>query len=395
MPTVIYVFSLCTFTFGLSEFVVAGLVSAMAEDLGTSTTAVGSAIAAYALGAAIGAPLLTALLLNWRDRTSLSLTLAVLAVGSLAFAWAEQLWTVNLVRFVIGLAHGVFMAVAADVAVKLVDAPRAGRALSLVWLGLTLALALGVPLGTLLGSLWSWRAIFVALGVLGLLSLLGLVRLMPRQAAAPLPAGGRLAGVAALMQRPLLAAAGIAMLVSVATFSFLTYVSPFLLQVTQGGVRLLSLAMLMFGAATMLGNVLGGVLADRFEAGRCLKIALGLLAANLALLYLGREHAWAVVLLVGVLGAVFFAIVTLSTLRLLGLARQLAPHATGVASGLSIAAFNLGTALGGALGGLMIERVGLVYLPLAGAAAGLLALGLLMAQPGKSRSGFQQVEREA
>ncbi|HYQ53573.1 MAG TPA: MFS transporter, partial [Pseudomonas sp.] len=139
MPTVIYVFSLCTFTFGLSEFVVAGLVSAMAEDLGTSTTAVGSAIAAYALGAAIGAPLLTALLLNWRDRTSLSLTLAVLAVGSLAFAWAEQLWTVNLVRFVIGLAHGVFMAIAADVAVKLVDAPRAGRALSLVWLGLTLA----------------------------------------------------------------------------------------------------------------------------------------------------------------------------------------------------------------------------------------------------------------
>lgn len=395
MPTVIYVFSLCTFTFGLSEFVVAGLVSAMAEDLGTSTTAVGSAIAAYALGAAIGAPLLTALLLNWRDRTSLSLTLAVLAVGSLAFAWVEQLWTVNLVRFVIGLAHGVFMAIAADVAVKLVDAPRAGRALSLVWLGLTLALALGVPLGTLLGSLWSWRAIFVALGVLGSLSLLGLLRLMPRQAAAPLPAGGRLSGFAALMQRPLLAAAGTAMLVSVATFSFLAYVSPFVLQVTQGGVRLLSLAMLMFGAATMLGNVLGGVLADRFEAGHCLKIALGLLAANLALLYLGREHAWAVVLLVGVLGAVFFAIVTLSTLRLLGLAKQLAPNATGVASGLSIAAFNLGTALGGGLGGWMIERVGLVYLPLAGAAAGLLALGWLMAQPGKSRSGFQQVEREA
>ena len=158
---------------------------------------------------------------------------------------------------------------------------------------------------------------------------------------------------------------------------------------------MLSLAMLMFGAATMLGNVLGGVLADRFEAGHCLKIALGLLAANLALLYLGREHAWAVVLLVGVLGAVFFAIVTLSTLRLLGLAKQLAPHATGVASGLSIAAFNLGTALGGGLGGWMIERVGLAYLPLAGAAAGLLALGLLMAQSGKSRSGFQQVEREA
>jgi len=395
MPIVIYVFSLCTFTFGLSEFVVAGLVSAMAEDLGTSTTAVGSAIAAYALGAAIGAPLLTAVLLNWRDRTSLSLTLAVLAVGSLAFAWVEQLSAANLVRFVIGLAHGVFMAVAADVAVKLVDAPRAGRALSLVWLGLTLALALGVPLGTLLGSLWSWRAIFVALGVLGLVSLLGLLRLMPRQAAPALMPGGRLAGLSALMQRPLLAAASIAMLVSVATFSFLTYVSPFLLQVTHGGIQLLSLAMLMFGAATILGNLLGGVLADRFEAGRCLKVALGVLAGNLALLYLGREQPWAVVLLVGVLGAVFFAIVTLSTLRLLGLAKQLAPQATGVASGLSIAAFNLGTALGGGLGGWMIERVGLAYLPLAGAVAALLALGVLVVRSGAMNELQPHAEPEA
>ncbi|MFJ4156115.1 MFS transporter [Pseudomonas sp. NPDC089752] len=377
MPIIISVFSLCTFTFGLSEFVVAGLISAMAEDLGTSTTAVGSAIAAYALGAAIGAPLLTALLLDWRDHTSLALTLAVLAVGSLTFAWVEQLWALNLVRFVIGLAHGVFMAVAADVAVKLVDAPRAGRALSRVWLGLTLALALGVPLGTLLGSLWSWRAIFVALGVFGLLSLLGLLRLMPRQKAPLPPIEGRLAGLVALMQRPLLVTAGMAMLVSIATFSFLTYVSPFLLQVTEGGVRLLSLAMLMFGAATILGNLLGGACADRFETGRCLNVALALLAANLGLLFLGREQPWAVVLLIGVLGAVFFAIVTLSTLRLLGLAKQLAPHATGVASGLSIAAFNLGTALGGGLGGLMIEQVGLVYLPLAGAAAALLALGLI------------------
>lgn len=383
MPIVIYVFSLCTFAFGLSEFVVAGLVSAMAEDFATSSTAVGSAIAAYALGAAIGAPLLTALLLGWRERNVLLLTLAVLALGSLAFAWVEQLPLANLIRFVIGLAHGVFMAVAADVAVKRVDASRAGKALSLVWLGLTLALALGVPLGTLLGSWWSWRAIFVALGLAGLLGLCGLWWLMPRQEAPALPPAGRLA---TLLSRPLLAAAAIAMLVSVATFSFLTYVSPFLLQVTRGDVGLLSLAMLMFGGATLIGNVLGGHAADRFAIDRSLQVALILLACNLGLLYLGRQKAWAVVLLVGGLGALFFAIVTLSTLRLLALARQLAPQASGVASGLSIAAFNLGTALGGGLGGWLIEWVGLVYLPLAGAAAALLALLLLSRQAAAARS---------
>ncbi|WP_409522148.1 MFS transporter, partial [Pseudomonas sp.] len=155
----------------------------------------------------------------------------------------------------------------------------------------------------------------------------------------------------------------------------------FVLQVTHGSVRLLSLAMLVFGAATILGNLLGGQCADRFAADTSLKVALALLATNLGLLFLGREQAWAVVLLVGGLGAVFFAIVTLATLRLLNLAKQVAPHATGVASGLSIAAFNLGTALGGGLGGWMIERIGLIYLPLAGGVAALIGLGMLMLQP--------------
>ncbi|CAM3586145.1 Chloramphenicol resistance protein [Pseudomonas reidholzensis] len=394
MPIVIYVFSLCTFTFGLSEFIVAGLVSAMADDLQRPVTAVGAAIAAYALGAAIGAPLLTALLVTWRDRSVLLLTLAVLALGSLLLASVEQLLALHLVRFVIGLAHGVFMAVASNVAVKLVEPSRGGRALSVVWVGLTLSLALGVPLGTVLGSFWSWRLIFVVLGVLGLFSLLGLLRLMPRQAQ-PLAdqPGARRAGLSALLQRPLLAAASIAMLVSVAVFSFFTYVSPFLLDVTQGGLRLLGLGMLMFGGCTLVGNLLGGYVADRFEPGRCLMVALALLATTLALLYSFKQSPWAVLVLVGALGAVFFAIVTLSTLRLLNLAQTLAPQASGVASGLSIAAFNLGTALGGGLGGWLIDQVGLAYLPLAGVGAALLAMLVLAGQLAPAPAVGAELER--
>ena len=87
MPAVIYIFSLCTFTFGLSEFVVAGLVSAISMDLHESISQVGSAIAAYALGAAIGAPIITALLANWRDKTVLLLTLGVLPPAALPSVW--------------------------------------------------------------------------------------------------------------------------------------------------------------------------------------------------------------------------------------------------------------------------------------------------------------------
>ncbi|MGG5289218.1 MFS transporter [Pseudomonas shirazensis] len=382
MPLAIYVFSLCTFAFGLSEFVVAGLVSAMAADLSSSVAAVGAAIAAYALGAAIGAPLLTAALASWCDRSLMLLTVAVLGVGSLLLASVEQVWTLHLVRFVIGLAHGVFMAIAASVAVKLVAPAQAGRALSVVWMGLTVSLALGVPLGTLLGSFWSWRVIFVALALLGCLSLIGLLRWMPVQAGAAADAqpGAGLSGLRAVLLRPLLSVAGVSMLVSVAVFSFFSYVSPYLLEVSQAGPRLLSAGMLLFGACTIAGNLVGGYAGDRFAINRCLLLALLMLVVTLMLLYVFRQSPWAVLGLVGVLGAVFFAIVTLSTLRLLNLAKTLAPHASGVASGLNIAAFNLGTALGGGLGGLLVGQLGLAWLPLAGVGAALLAIAVLLSQ---------------
>lgn len=174
MPAAIYVFSLCAFAFGLSEFVVAGVLTAIADDLGAQISLVGTAIAAYALGAAIGAPLITALVAHWRDRQILLLATALLALGSLLMSASPNLVTLLVIRFVVGLGHGVFMAVASDAATRLVDPQRSGRALSVVWIGLTLALAFGVPIGTWLGSAWSWRVVFMAIGVLSVAGMLGL-----------------------------------------------------------------------------------------------------------------------------------------------------------------------------------------------------------------------------
>ncbi len=381
MPAVIYIFSLCTFTFGLSEFVVAGLVSAISMDLHESISQVGSAIAAYALGAAIGAPIITALLANWRDKTVLLLTLGVLAAGSVAISLAPDVLTLHGVRFIIGLAHGVFMAVASNAAVKLVDPVRAGRALSLVWMGLTLSIAFGVPLGTFFGSYWSWRMVFLAIGGLGLISTLGLVLLMRQQ---PRSSSHRATdlkqSIAALWHRELLGAATIAMLVSVATFSFFTFVSPFLLDITRVPPQVLSLAMLVFGICSILGNLLGGYLVDAFDADRCLLGGLTALMLNLSGLHLWGDSMIATLTLVGLLGVVFFAIVTLSTLRMLRLAHHYTPQSSAVASGLNIASFNLGTALGGIGAGWVITHFGLAYIPIAGAAAAGVAISTLALQ---------------
>ncbi|WP_454694848.1 MFS transporter [Achromobacter aegrifaciens] len=379
MPVAVYVFSVCTFAFGLSEFVAAGLISAMAASLGASIEAAGAAIAAYALGAAIGAPLVTALLAPWTDRRILALAMAVLALGSVLMSLSPTLPVLLGVRFVVGLAHGVFMAVASDAATRLVAAPRAGRALSVVWIGLTLALALGVPLGTFLGSIWSWRAIFAGVGVLALAGAIGLLRYMPVRGQGKPQAAVR-AGLRALAHPRMLATAGVGALVSVATFSFFTFISPYLLQVTQADVRWLSAAMLLFGLCSIAGNLFGGYLADAMDADRAALLALAALAANLSGLYLLRDSGLAVVALAGVLGMVFFCIVTMLTLRLLKLAQRHVPESTAVAAGLNIASFNLGTAVGGGLGSLTIVHAGLAWLPLVGAVAAVAAMAALRLQ---------------
>jgi predicted MFS family arabinose efflux permease len=382
MPAAIYVFSLCTFAFGLSEFVVAGLLSAMATDLHAQIAAVGTAIAAYALGAAIGAPFVTAFVSHWRDKHVLMVAVAVLALGSVLMGLSPNLPTLLAIRFVVGLGHGVFMAVASDAATKLVDQKHAGRALSVVWIGLTLALAVGVPMGTFLGSIWSWRIIFLSIGALGTLSMFGLLFFMPLRQ--PDQHRGRRVsawhGLKAVTHPQLMTTAGVGVLVSVATFSFFTFVSPYLLDVTGVDVRWLSAAMLVFGLCAIVGNLLGGYLADVMgPVGSSLAALVGL-TLNLLGLYGLNDSPAAMMVLVGSLGMFFFCIVTLLTLRLLKLAQALAPESAAVAAGLNIASFNLGTALGGGLGSIAISYADVSLLPLVGASAAAAAVAVLCLQ---------------
>jgi predicted MFS family arabinose efflux permease len=374
MPAAIYVFSLCAFAFGLSEFVVAGLLTAIADDLDARISLVGTAIAAYALGAAIGAPFITALVAHWRDRQILLLATALLGLGSLLMSASPNLLTLLAIRFVVGLGHGVFMAVASDAATRLVEPQRSGRALSVVWIGLTLALAFGVPIGTYLGSVWSWRVIFLTIGALSVAGMLGLALCMPRGGAAdPSARGGARKGIQAITHPQLLMTAGIGALVSVATFSFFTFVSPYLQQITGVDVQWLSLGMLLFGVCAIAGNLLGGFLGDAMDGDRSLRLALVALAVNLLGLYGFAGVPALMMLLIGTLGICFFSIVTLLTLHLLKQAQHFIPNYSSVAAGLNIASFNLGTALGGAVGSLTISYATLASVPLTGAVAAILA----------------------
>ncbi|MHC1550821.1 MFS transporter [Phyllobacterium sp. K27] len=388
MPAAVYMFSLCTFAFGLSEFVVAGLVSAVAVDLHADIGIVGTGIAFYAFGATIGAPFITALVSQWQEKHVLVLAMITLAAGSLAMSVAPDIFTLLAIRFVVGLGHGVFMAVASDAATKLTDPAKAGRAVSVVWVGLTFALALGVPLGTYLGNIWSWRIIFLFIGVLGVLGSLGLLFFMPNRAGDG-DATSRLgawAAIKAIAHPQLMITAGIGILVSVATFSFFTFVAPYLLQITESDIKWLSAAMLLFGLCTVVGNLIGGYVVDTIDVNRSVIVGVAGLGVNLTCLFVFRDSPGAMVLLIGLLGISFFSTVTMLTLRLLKMAQHYIPQSTAVAAGLNIASFNLGTALGGVLGSVTIASGNLPFIPLVGALAAVIAVIILALQIRHARS---------
>ena len=374
MPLAIYAFSLCAFALGFTEFVVIGLVPAMALDLGTSTTQVGAAVTAYALGVSIGGPVLTALTVGWKRRLLLAAAMVLFIAGNLAVALSPSLVPLLGARFASGLAHGVFLAVASSVAAAIAGPARAGSAVALVFGGLTVALVLGVPAGTFLGSLWSWRAVFGFVTLCASVGLLGLLFSMPRQAQATGSRGHVAESLRALAAPRLLGAALLSVLAYTGTFAAFTYISPLLIEVTGLHVGQVSALLLAYGVAAALGNIAGGRLTDRFGADTAVIGVFGLLSVLLLGIWAFAAWPWAMVALVSLLGAATFAAVPALQARIMDLAAEDGRGTSAVAAGLNIAGFNIGIALGSVAGGWVIGRAGYASTALLGAAVVACAL---------------------
>ncbi len=359
MPFVIYIFALCAFALGFTEFVTIGLVSTISADLHASVSQVGTAVTAYALGAVIGAPGLTALATRWPRKRLLLVAMGLFTLGNAVVSLSDALTPMLVARFASGLGHGVFLAVASSVATQLVGLHRAGAAVAVVFGGLTLALALGVPLGTYLGSVLSWQVIFMAVAASGAIGFLGLLALMPRDRNDTSAQANAMDGLKAMFNPRLLAGAGITVLAYAGSFALYTYISPILLQVTCISESTASLLMLGYGVMAAIGNIWGGRLTDRKGADRSVMIVLvGLAVVLLAIWASARSLPW-MVLLTGLLGALTYAAVPALQARVIGLSHIHAPRAPAVAAGLNIAGFNGGIALGSLLGGVSLEMMGL------------------------------------
>lgn len=374
MPAALYALTAGSFGIGCAEFVIMGLLLQVSSDLGVTIAAAGMLVSGYALGVFAGAPVLTLLTRRMPRKAVLMALMVIYTVGNAACALAPDYTTLMIARVVTSLTHGTFFGVGAVVATGLVPANRRASAISVMFSGLTLATLLGMPAGAWLGLHFGWRSTFWAMTAIGLVSLTVIALLVrtSRDDAAPV----RLVDELKTIGRPqVLLGLLMTVLQALGTFAVITYIQPLLTRVTGFAESAVSPILLLFGGGMIIGNIIGGRMADRRPTGALLG-ALVMLTVVLATMTLSLHSPVAVVAFVGVLGIAAFSTVSPLQLRVL---RHAQGAGQNLASSFNIAAFNLGNGLGAWLGGTVVDHgPGLAALPWVAAIAPLAALGIAL-----------------
>ena len=358
------------FGIGTTEFAPMGLLPVIATGLGVSIPKAGLLVTGYALGVMVGAPLLT-LPTGRLDRKYLLVGLmALFTIGNLLASIAPGYGWLMAARVVTSLCHGSFFGVGSVVAAALVAPERRASAVAAMFSGLTIANVGGVPLAAWIGQHIGWRAAFAGIGALGIVAMAALVLALPQMA------GDQEASVRselkAMTRRPVLVALLATVLGSAAMFTVFTYIAPILQHVTHASQNVLTATLVIYGVGLTIGNALGGRFADRALTPTLIVVfaALVVLLVLFAWTMHGVVPAVATVLAWGV---ATFALVPALQARVM----SLAVDAPNLASSINIGAFNLGNAIGAALGGGVIaEGLGYEWVAIAGAA--MAAGGLIL-----------------
>ncbi|SFJ70823.1 MFS transporter, DHA1 family, arabinose polymer transporter [Sphingomonas sp. NFR04] len=357
------------FGIGVTEFAPMGLLPVIAKDLQVSIPAAGLLISAYALGVMIGAPLMT-LTTGRVPRRMLLIGLAgIFTAGNLLAAVSDSYAMLLVARVLTSFNHGAFFGVGSVVAAGLVAPERRASAVASMFMGLTIANVVGVPLATWAGEHLGWRASFWGVAGLGVLTMAALRLTLP---ALPAPEGGNVrAELRVLTRKQVLGALALTVVGSSAMFTVFTYITPILRDATHASLGFITAMLVLYGLGLTAGNWLGGRFADR-SVDRTLLITLAGLSAILVAFALLMPQAGPSAVLIFLWGVASFALVPPLQVRVM----TAAADAPNLASAVNIGAFNLGNAFGAALGGGVIAA-GLGYPAVALAAAATSLLGLV------------------
>jgi len=375
---------LAALAFGTAEFVIAGILPDVASGLGISIPVAGFLISGYAIGIAIGGPVLAVLTKKLTRKTLILLLGAVFTFGQVLCAIAPTFELLLAARVIVSVVHGTYFGIAAIVAVSLVPEDRRGFAVALILSGLTVSNILGVPAGTAIGNALGWRATFWAVGVLGLLATIATALFLPASAGQGATTGSFMREFKALGRQQIISSLAIVVLVMIGQYSLFTYIAPLLHEVTMLDKDTVPWILLLFGVGSTIGVFIGGRLAD-WKLMPSLIVIMLLQAAIYMAIYFASPYAIVMAVTVIAWGGVNFAFGSPVQSRVLAWAAD-APN---LASALIPTGFNIGIAIGAVLGAALLENgFGYRNLPWIGAGALLLAVAIaILSYVWEKRSG--------
>jgi multidrug resistance protein len=367
MKVRLLIFALGTFAVGTELLVFAGILPSIAHDLHVSVPLTGQLITIYSLTYALASPILTALTGKIPPRRLLVGALTIFVVSNILSMLAPNFGVLVVARFLAGCAAAMYTPTASALAATMVSPEERGRALGIVFAGMAVSTVLGVPLGTFIGGIFGWRATFVVIAFLALLAIGGILTLVKETA--PLPRSLRDLG-RLLVNRRLVIALFIGVFQLVAQFTVYTYIAPLLLHTNSLNAASLSLILLLYGVAGVIGSSLSGYSADRWSTVGTIALCLAILALTLGTLSLVASSIIIVAIVIGLWGFVGLAFTPAQQRYLL----TITPQAASVALALNASAVFLGQAAGAAIGGVVIQSMGIERLGFAGGLFALLSL---------------------
>ena len=359
------------FGIGVTEFSPMGMLPVIAKGVDVSIPSAGLLVSAYAMGVMLGAPVMTLLFARFGKRSALMALMAIFTLGNLLSAMAPDYWTLLLARVVTSLNHGAFFGLGSIVAASVVAPGKQASAVATMFMGLTIANVGGVPLATWIGQHIGWRAAFGGTAALGLLTIAALALALPKGQPGQRPDVRRELHV--LTRPDVLIALLTTVMGASAMFALYTYVAPVLTLLTGASQGFITLALVLIGLGFTFGNWLGGRVADWSLEGATAIFLAALSAVSLvAPLTLGTPIGAGITLFLW--GTAAFAIVPPVQMRVM----RAAAGAPGLASSINVGAFNLGNAIGAALGGAAISAgLGYAAVPVVGGLTAATGLGLV------------------
>ncbi|WP_088042348.1 MFS transporter [Bacillus sp. EAC] len=364
----IYILAIATFVAGTVEFIITGLLSMIAGDLHVSVGAVGQLVSIFSVVFAFGAPVFIAITSKMERKKLLLVALTIFFFGNLLSIISPNFIVLLIARIILAASCSIVIVVSITTAANIVSSEIRGRAIGVIFMGISSSLVFGVPLGTIVGEKFGWRMTFALVGLLSLISMIGIYKFLPK--VMPQPTIPLIKQIATLKNKNILSIQLISFLQLTGHFTIYTYFTPYLHSTMGLSTKMISIVLLVFGVAGIFGGWFGGWSTDKFGGNKTIVFNLGLLAFSILLLTFAPKSMISLFIIVILWGGLSWSISPAVQDSLAKVSKESADIQVGLNNSFS----HTGIALGSSLGGILISQYSVSMNALVGAIIVILAL---------------------